>query len=184
MLVNGMPRNIAEYIQASSRVGRKHDGIVFSLFNPNQARDKSYFENFNSFHQAYYKFVEPLSVTPFTENTIRKMLTTMFVAFMRNSVSGLTKNSEAKHFEPEMADAFKTYITGRFGNSDYLNTLLDDLIKSWAAKKKRINNLTYATLLKKTSTDVNPFEEIWLTMNSLRDIDTETYYRINDLQTN
>ncbi len=108
----------------------------------------------------------------------------MFVAFMRNSVSGLTKNSEAKHFEPEMADAFKTYITGRFGNSDYLNTLLDDLIKSWAAKKKRINNLTYATLLKKTSTDVNPFEEIWLTMNSLRDIDTETYYRINDLQTN
>lgn len=184
MLVNGMPRNIAEYIQASSRVGRRHDGIVFTLFNPNQARDKSYFENFNSFHQAYYKFVEPLSVTPFTENTIRKMLTTIFVAFMRNSVSGLTKNSEAKHFEPEMADSFKTYITTRFGNSDYLNALLDDLIKSWTAKKNRINNLTYTTLLKKTSTDVNPFEEIWLTMNSLRDIDTETYYRINDLQTN
>jgi hypothetical protein len=184
MLVNGMPRNIAEYIQASSRVGRRHDGIVFTLFNPNQARDKSYFENFNSFHQAYYKFVEPLSVTPFTENTIRKMLTTIFVAFMRNSVSGLTKNSEAKYFEPEMADGFKTYITSRFGNSDYLNVLLDDLIKSWTAKKNRINNLTYSTLLKKTSTDVNPFEEIWLTMNSLRDIDTETYYRINDLATN
>lgn len=184
MLVNGMPRNIAEYIQASSRVGRRHDGIVFTLFNPNQARDKSYFENFNSFHQAYYKFVEPLSVTPFTENTIRKMLTTIFIAFMRNSVAGLTKNSEAKHFESEMADAFKTYITQRFGNSDYLNTLLSDLIKSWTAKKIRINNLTYVTLLKKTSTDVNPFEEIWLTMNSLRDIDTETYYRINDLQTN
>ncbi len=184
MLVNGMPRNIAEYIQASSRVGRRHDGIVFTLFNPNQARDKSYFENFNSFHQAYYKFVEPLSVTPFTENTIRKMLTTIFVAFMRNSVSGLTKNSDAKHFEPEMADGFKTYITSRFGNSDYLNVFLNDLIKSWTAKKNRINNLTYATLLKKTSTDVNPFEEIWLTMNSLRDIDTETYYQIKDLKTN
>lgn len=184
MLVNGMPRNIAEYIQASSRVGRRHDGIVFTLFNPNQARDKSYFENFNSFHQAYYKFVEPLSVTPFTENTIRKMLTTIFIAFMRNSVSGLTKNSDAKYFIPEMADGFKEYITQRFGNSDYLNTLLDDLIKSWTVKKTRINNLTYSTLLKKTSTDVNPFEEIWLTMNSLRDIDTETYYRINDLATN
>lgn len=184
MLVNGMPRNIAEYIQASSRVGRRHDGIVFTLFNPNQARDKSYFENFNSFHQAYYKFVEPLSVTPFTENTIRKMLTTIFVAFMRNSVSGLTKNSEAKHFAPEMADDFKTYITSRFGHSDYLNALLDDLIKSWTMKKNRINNLTYTNLLKRTSDDVNPFEEIWLTMNSLRDIDTETYYRINDLQTN
>jgi len=184
MLINGMPRNIAEYIQASSRVGRKYDGIVFTLFNPNQARDKSYFENFNSFHQAYYKYVEPLSVTPFTENTIQKMLTTIFVAFMRNSVSGLTKNADAKHFEPEMANEFKSYITQRFGNSDYLNSLLDDLIKSWTAKKNRINNLTYSTLLKKTSTDINPFEEIWLTMNSLRDIDTETYYRISDLATN
>jgi hypothetical protein len=184
MLVNGMPRNIAEYIQASSRIGRKHDGIVFTLFNPNQARDKSYFENFNSFHQAYYKYVEPLSVTPFTENTIHKMLTTIFIAFMRNSVSGLTKNADAKNFEPEMANDFKKYIAKRFGASNYLNSMLDDIIKSWAAKKNRVNNLTYSTLLKKTSTDVNPFEEIWLTMNSLRDIDTETYYRINDLATN
>lgn len=184
MLVNGMPRNIAEYIQATSRVGRKHDGIVFTLFNPNQARDKSYYENFNSFHQAYYKYVEPLSVTPYTENTIRKMLTTIFIAFMRNSVSGLTKNADAKNFEPEMADAFINCIKERFGNSDYLNSLLDDLIKSWTAKKARITNLTYTTLLKKTSTDINPFEEIWLTMNSLRDIDTETYYRISDLATN
>ena len=183
MLVNGMPRNIAEYIQASSRVGRRHDGIVFTLFNPNQARDKSYFENFNSFHQAYYKFVEPLSLTPFTENTIRKMLTTIFVAFIRNSVAGLTKNNEAKYFRPELAERFRNYITSRFGKSDYLNLLLDDLIKSWAEKKMRINNLTYTTLLKKTSTVINPFEDIWLTMNSLRDIDTETYYRINDLQT-
>ncbi|MEK6590008.1 MAG: hypothetical protein AABZ11_04940, partial [Nitrospinota bacterium] len=124
------------------------------------------------------------SVTPFTENTIRKMLTTIFVAFMRNSVSGLTKNTEAKHFEPEMADEFKNYITQRFGISEYLNGLLDDLIRSWTAKKNRVNNLTYATLLKKTSTNINPFDEIWLTMNSLRDIDTETYYRINDLTTN
>lgn len=184
MLINGMPRNIAEYIHASSRVGRKHDGIVFTLFNPNQARDKSYFENFSSFHQAYYKFVEPLSVTPFTENTIRKMLTTIFVAFMRNSVSGLTKNAEARNFIHELAEPFKKHITQRFGSSQYLDNLLDDLIKSWTAKNNRVNNLTYATLLKKTSTNINPLDEIWLTMNSLRDIDTETYYRINDLATN
>ncbi len=184
MLINGMPRNIAEYIQASSRIGRKHDGVIFTLFNPNQARDKSYFENFNSFHQAYYKFVEPLSVTPFTENTIRKMLTTIFVAFMRNSVSGLTKNAEAKYFIPEHAEPFKKYIRQRFGSNQYLDDLLNDLIKSWTEKNQRVNNLTYKTLLKRTADDINPFDEIWLTMNSLRDIDTETYYRINDLTTN
>ncbi|MBI4844499.1 MAG: helicase [Nitrospirae bacterium] len=183
MLINGMPRNIAEYIQASSRIGRKHDGIVITLFNPNQARDKSYFENFNSFHQAYYRFVEPLSITPFTENTIRKMLTTMFVAFMRNSVSDLTKNNEAKYFIPEHAAPFKEYIGQRFGRNQYFNALLDELIESWSTKKQKVNNLTYATLLKKTATNINSFDDIWLTMNSLRDIDTETYYRINDFTT-
>ena len=182
MLVNGMPRNIAEYIQASSRVGRRHDGIVFTLFNPNQARDKSYFENFNSFHQAYYKFVEPLSVTPFTENTIRKMLTTIFVAFMRNSVSGLTKNSEAKNFTREMADGFKHFISNRFGQSEFLESLLEELIRGWERKAK--SNQTYSNMLLRASDKINTNEEIWLTMNSLRDIDTETYYRINDLATN
>lgn len=31
MLMNGMPKNIAEYIQASSRVGRKVDGLVVAF---------------------------------------------------------------------------------------------------------------------------------------------------------
>ena len=33
MLFNGMPRSMAEYIQASSRVGRAHLGVVFMIFN-------------------------------------------------------------------------------------------------------------------------------------------------------
>lgn len=184
MLINGMPRNIAEYIQASSRIGRKYDGIILTLFNPNQARDKSYFENFNSFHQAYYKFIEPLSVTPFTENTIRKMLTTIFIAFMRNSIPVLTKNADAKYFSPEHAEPFKKYIRERFGDSQFLDKFLNDLINSWSNKKQRINNLTYKTLLKWMTDDINPSDEIWVTMNSLRDVDTETYYRVNDLTTN
>ncbi len=43
MLVNGQPRNIAEYIQASSRVGRRFPGLVVSLLDANRARDKSHF---------------------------------------------------------------------------------------------------------------------------------------------
>jgi helicase-like protein len=181
MLMNGMPRNIAEYIQATSRVGRNHHGIVFTLFNPNMARDKSYFANFNSFHQAYYRFVEPLSVTPFTENTIQKMLTTIFIAFMRTSVSGLTKNADAKNFIPKHAEEFRNYITDRFGENEFMSCLLDELISDWSVQNKRVDNLTYKTLLKRTWDDINPFDELWLTMSSLRDIDTETYYRINNL---
>lgn len=38
MLMNGMPKNIAEYIQASSRVGRKVDGLVSCIFRPKQGK--------------------------------------------------------------------------------------------------------------------------------------------------
>jgi hypothetical protein len=181
MLINGMPRNITEYIQSSSRIGRKYDGIIINLFNPNRARDKSYFENFIFFNQAFYKFVEPLSITPFTENTIHKMLTTIFIAFLRNSYTELRGNSDAKNFKPEYADNFKNFMRERFGNNDYFDKLLEELINNWVEKIEGIQNLKYTDLLKKISDNMIPSDEMWLIMNSLRDIDTETYFRIRDL---
>ena len=44
-----------KYIQASSRVTRKNEGMVFSLFDPNNTRDLSYFEGFIPFHKTFYK---------------------------------------------------------------------------------------------------------------------------------
>ena len=181
MLINGMPRNITEYIQSSSRIGRKYDGIIITLFNPNRARDKSYFENFNFFNQAFYKFVEPLSITPFTENTIHKMLTTIFIAFLRNSFTELRGNSDVKNFKPEYAEIFKNFMIERFGNNDYFNKLLEELINNLVKKIERMPNLKYTELLKKISDNMIPSDEIWLIMNSLRDVDTETYFRIRDL---
>ncbi len=52
MLMNGQPRNIAEYIQASSRVGRENPGIVINLLDANRSREKSYFENYKTFHNS------------------------------------------------------------------------------------------------------------------------------------
>ena len=60
ILMNGQPRNIAEYIQASSRVGRDSQGIVINLLDANRSREKSFFENFKTFHNSYYKYVVPL----------------------------------------------------------------------------------------------------------------------------
>ena len=61
MLINGQPKNVAEYIQASSRVGRKYKGLVIDLLDANRARDKSHFEHFIPFHQAFYKSVETVN---------------------------------------------------------------------------------------------------------------------------
>ena len=64
MVMIGQPRSTSEYIQSSSRVARTYKGLVYNLLNPCRNREFSVFENYSSFHAAYYKYVEPLSATP------------------------------------------------------------------------------------------------------------------------
>ena len=82
MLVNGQPKSISEYIQATSRVGRKADGpgLVLTLFNDAKIRDKAHFETFKSWHSALYKSVEATSVTPFASRARDKALHAPLVA--------------------------------------------------------------------------------------------------------
>ncbi|MCZ9337437.1 hypothetical protein NGM37_06545, partial [Streptomyces sp. TRM76130] len=66
-LMVGQPKTTAEYIQATSRVGRGDTkGVVVTLFRSGRARDRSHFETFRGYHEALYRSVEPTSVTPWS----------------------------------------------------------------------------------------------------------------------
>ena len=71
MMMVGQPRSTSEYIQSSSRVARSHKGLVYNLINPQRIREFSLFENYTSFHTAYYKYVEPLSATPLNSQMLK-----------------------------------------------------------------------------------------------------------------
>lgn len=93
MVVNGQPKGIAEYIQATSRVGRGAvPGLVVTIFNANKARDRSHYETFRTWHQTLYRDVEATSVTPFAPRARDRALHAPLVALARHLVAGL-KNS-------------------------------------------------------------------------------------------
>ncbi|MDB2584616.1 helicase-related protein, partial [Alphaproteobacteria bacterium] len=81
MVITGQPKNTAEYIQASSRVGRGKDGtgLIFTLYNHARSRDRSHFENFKTFHQSFYQHVEPSSITPISSKSRERCLGALII---------------------------------------------------------------------------------------------------------
>jgi hypothetical protein len=86
MLTVGQPKSTAEYIQATSRIGRAIDkpGVVFTLYNWARPRDLSHFERFEHDHATFYRQVEALSVTPFSRRAIDRGLTAVVGGLIRH----------------------------------------------------------------------------------------------------
>lgn len=85
MLLVGQPKNTAEYIQASSRVGRDADrpGLVVTLGNWSRPRDLAHYEQFRHYHETFYSQVEALSVTPFSVTSLERGLDGVLVSAAR-----------------------------------------------------------------------------------------------------
>lgn len=109
MLVVGQPKNTAEYIQASSRVGRDADrpGLVVALGNWARPRDLAHFEHFRHYHETFYRRVEALSVTPFSATSMDRGLDGVLVsaARVRDAVrtDGLSPERAAGRVDTERA---------------------------------------------------------------------------------
>ena len=111
MVVNGQPKNTAEYIQATSRVGRAFPGLVVTVLTWSRPRDLSHYETFEHYHSTFYKHVEAQSVTPFAPRALDRALTGTMVSLMRLSNDGLNPNLGAQAMEktagPEATQAIK-----------------------------------------------------------------------------
>lgn len=86
MTILGQPKNTAQYIQVSGRVGRawyEKPGLVLTIYKLNMSRDKSHFEHFKEYHQSLYKHVEATSLTPFSEPSIDRALSGVIIGWLR-----------------------------------------------------------------------------------------------------
>jgi hypothetical protein len=94
MVVQGQPKTAAEYIQATSRVGREAEkpGLVVTLLNIHKPRDRAHYEQFRAFHMSFYRAVEATSVTPFAPRALDRALAATHVAALRHVEPDLTPN--------------------------------------------------------------------------------------------
>jgi hypothetical protein len=85
MVVSGQPKATAEYIQATSRVGRRSDrpGLVVTMLNWARPRDLSHYEQFEHYHAVFYQYVEALSLTPFAPRALDRGLTGVLASLVR-----------------------------------------------------------------------------------------------------
>ncbi|WP_034088336.1 helicase-related protein [Streptacidiphilus albus] len=97
MVVTGQPQTTAEYIQATSRVGRAHPGLVVTLYNAVRSRDLSHYEGFTGYHSALYRQVESTSVTPFSPRARDKALHATFIGLLRLLHPQTRENHHARH---------------------------------------------------------------------------------------
>ena len=184
MLINGMPRNVAEYIQASSRIGRNTYGLVLTLLNANQAREKSYFEHFISFHRSFYKFVEPLSVTPFTEMTLEKALTSVLVTYIRQYYNeSLGSDLHAENFTADKIDHLMKYLKERYADRKDMFSFFESKLRTsadeWVDKVINYKYTKYSELLVRPA-DQDELNRNWVVMQSMREIDTSTFVQIKE----
>ena len=92
MVVLGQPKTHAEYIQATSRVGRDENrpGLVVTLLNVHKPRDRSHYERFRHYHETFYRSVEVSSVTPFSARALDRGFAGALVGFARHAQPQLT----------------------------------------------------------------------------------------------
>jgi hypothetical protein len=106
MVVNGQPKGTAEYIQATSRVGRAFPGVVAAVLTWARPRDLSHYETFEHYHATFYQHVEAQSVTPFSPRAMDRGLTGAMLAMMRNRFEAFSPNRGAAEMNspsrPEM----------------------------------------------------------------------------------
>ncbi len=105
MVVYSQPKSSAEYIQATSRVGRQDTkpGLVVNVFNLHKPRDRSHFEKFCFYHDTFYRSVEATSVTPFSPRALDRGLAATVVGLARQSVAVLTPKFGATEILNERA---------------------------------------------------------------------------------
>lgn len=178
MIVVGQPKTNSEYIQATSRVGRKNPGLVIALYNASRSRDRSHYEQFLKYHAGMYRYVEATSLTPFSDQAVLKGVHAVFVTLCRYLDLSLQANTKAKMFRRDLSivKKAKSIILNRVKAvdpkaADLVEARLDEFIDYWDNAKDTCSYTSKSVKDKYYLLQNDNSGEEFSTMNSMRTVD-------------
>ncbi len=185
MTVMGQPQSTSEYIQATSRVGRRYPGLVITMLIAANSRNRSHYESFRDFHAALYRQVESSSVTPFSSQARSRALHAVLVALVRLTVPALRANDSASQVVNMLASVEPAKVAilervRRVDEQELENTRveLDQIIGKWVSRAREEPDLVYTNprhpdkaLLGDAGLAGEDFQSTFPTLWSLRDVD-------------
>lgn len=175
MAFSGFPGRAADYIQASSRVGRKHVGVVFTVYNPAYNIDRSAYIHFREYHERLYQLVQPVPVNKFSESALRRTFNGIYSATLLNVVSR----------EKRM-----NLVRGNTAVSAFIDGVVtDDEMREHVMRAYGVANLDadlaekYATLVSRKTTDARiniEMSEEWATYRRLKPIPVSSLRKVQE----
>ncbi|MBU6418531.1 MAG: DISARM system helicase DrmA [Proteobacteria bacterium] len=204
MVVQGQPKTAAEYIQATSRVGRDHSrpGLVLAVLNLHKPRDRLHFEQFGQFHRTFYRAVEATSVTPWAARALDRALAAVLVAAARHVDGALTPDTAVNELKnnTEIRNLVRDSIIDRApermiaGGHAALSKLIDDIFDAWIetsdeqtaggnafayAKKKSPHRLLHMPLEPEIGNLAEPHRR-FVAGRSMRDVEPNVTLKVRD----
>nr|WP_234915324.1 helicase-related protein [Rhizobium rhizogenes] len=193
MLVNGQPKTMAEYIQATSRVGRGTvAGLVIPVLNNAKPRDRSHYETFRTWHSTLYREVEATSVTPFASRARDRALHAVLVAIIRHLVAGMLDSPVLNEAAIDAAEDLILKVSTRARNVDPLETDVEaelrDRLNRWRRRAPQVywdgfkkDSLLQSAEAAAAKRAAGRFVgQAWPTPNSMRGVEPSTNFRLTE----
>ncbi len=167
MVVTGQPKQNSEYIQATSRIGRAHPGLVVTLYSAYRPRDLSHYENFTGYHAQLYRFVEGTTATPFSARARDRVLHALVISAIRLLYPEMANNEDARaigFLSQEQIDAVKDMILDRIkivkpSAREDAGEEIDQFIGWWKRKAAETMPLFYRADPKQYNILINPYDK-------------------------
>ncbi len=128
----GFTRLVAEYIQASARVGRAVPGISFLVVTPQSERDRSIFQRFAKFHEYLDRMVDPSAINRWPAQALERTVAGVLSGYLM----GVAANQMGRRIAS--VQDFQHLLGGRGAEP-----LSEDAVLAWVTRALGANSAPY-----------------------------------------